>query len=192
MRLTRAAPARPTSSRTWPIVRRSAPFTAARSGSGTFGWLSGVLRRFAIVLRRLAIVAGRFAIVAEDLTVFRACFFFSIFLLSAQDERDYTGVASAATTPLPVADFRQVLAVSVDVLLVLDQLVPELLLQVDAPVAGLRQAVDGVDHEVKAVQIVQHRHVEGRGDGALLLVTTDVDVVVVRAAVGQPVDQPRV
>jgi len=36
--------------------------------------------------------------------------------------------------------------------------------------------------------IVQHRHVEGCGDGALFLVTADVDVVVVGAAVGQPVD----
>ena len=80
----------------------------------------------------------------------------------------------------------------VDVLLVLDQLVLELLLQVDALVAGLRQAVDGVHHEVEAVQVVQHRHVEGRGDGAFFLVAADVDVVVVGAAVGQPVDQPRI
>ena len=56
----------------------------------------------------------------------------------------------------------------------------------------LRQAVDGVHHEVEAVQIVQHRHVEGRGDGALFLVAADVDVVVVGAAVCQPVDQPRI
>jgi len=42
-----------------------------------------------------------------------------------------------------------------------DQLVLELLLQVDAPVSGLGQAVDGVHHEMEAVQLVQHRHVEG-------------------------------
>ena len=76
----------------------------------------------------------------------------------------------------------------VDVLLVLDELVLELLFQVDALVAGLRQAVDGIHDEVEAVQIVQHRHVEGRGDGAFFLVATDVDVVVVGAAVSQPVD----
>ncbi len=40
--------------------------------------------------------------------------------------------------PLPVANLRQVLAVLADVLLVLDELVLELLLQVDAPVARLR------------------------------------------------------
>ncbi len=100
---------------------------------------------------------------------------------------DYPG-----RVPLPIPDFRHILAVLVDVLLVLDKLVLELLLQVDALVAGLRQTVDGVHHEMEAVQIVQHRHVEGRGNGALFLVAADVDVVVVGAAVGQPVDQPRV
>ena len=63
---------------------------------------------------------------------------------------------------------------------------------VDTLVTGLRQAVDGVHHEVEAIQVVQHRHVEGRGDGALFLVTADVKVAVVGAAVGEPVDQPRV
>jgi len=93
--------------------------------------------------------------------------------------------------PHPISDFGQVLAVQVDVSFVLDQLVPELLLQVDAPLAGLRHAIDCVHHEVEAVQVVQHRHVEGGGDSPLLLVTADVDVVVVGAAITQPMDQPR-
>src|SRR5665647_2799541 len=101
-------------------------------------------------------------------------------------------VLHSGPTPLPVSDFRHVFAVLVDVLLVLDKLVLELLLQVDASVAGLWQAVDGVHHEMEAVQIVQYRHVEGRRDSALFLVTADVDVVVVRATVGQPVNQPRI
>ena len=75
-----------------------------------------------------------------------------------------------------------------NVLLVFNELVLELLLQVDALVAGLRQAVDGVHREVEAVQIVQHRHVEGGSDGALFFIAADVDVVVVCAAVGQPVN----
>jgi hypothetical protein len=49
-----------------------------------------------------------------------------------------------------MADFRQILAVFVDTLLALDQLVLELLLQADAIVVGLRQAVDDVHHEVVA------------------------------------------
>jgi hypothetical protein len=83
-------------------------------------------------------------------------------------------------------------SVLVDVSLVLDPLVLELLLQGDGPVAGLGNAVDDVHHEMEAVHVVQHGHVEGRGDGALLLVTADVDVLVIGAAVGEPVDQPRV
>ena len=53
----------------------------------------------------------------------------------------------------------------------LDQLVLELLFQEeDALFADLRQAVNGVHHEVETVQISQHRPVEGRGDCTLFLV----------------------
>ena len=45
---------------------------------------------------------------------------------------------------------------------------------------------------MEAVQIVQHRRVERRSNGALFLVAADVDVVVVSTAVNQPMDQPRV
>jgi Tfp pilus assembly protein FimV len=51
---------------------------------------------------------------------------------------------AASVAPFPVADLRQVLAVLVDVLLVLDQLVPHHLLQVGALGAQLRQAIDHV------------------------------------------------
>ena len=52
--------------------------------------------------------------------------------------------------------------------------------------------VDDVDHEVEPVEVVEHDHVERRRGRALLLVAADVEVAVVRPAVGQPVDQPRV
>src|ERR1039458_6052005 len=94
--------------------------------------------------------------------------------------------------PLPIANFGQVLAELFDVLLVLDELVLKLLLEIDAPVARLWQAINGGHDEVEAIQIIQHRHVEGRGDGPFFLVTADVQVLVVGAAVGQSVDQPRV
>src|SRR5260221_8256808 len=58
--------------------------------------------------------------------------------------------------PRPIADFRHILAVSLDVMLVFDEFVLELLLQVDALAARLRQAIDGVDHEMEAVDVVQH------------------------------------
>ena len=63
-----------------------------------------------------------------------------------------------------------------------------------AHVAGPRRqaghAVDHVHHQVEAVQVVEHDHVEGRRGGALLLVAAHVDVVVVGAPVGEAVDQP--
>ena len=53
-------------------------------------------------------------------------------------------------------------------------------------------AVDHVDHEVEAVEIVEHHHVERRRRRPLFLVPANVQVARVRAPVGQPVDQPRV
>ena len=64
-----------------------------------------------------------------------------------------------------------------------------MLLQVGALGAQLRHAVDHVLHEVEAIQLVLHPHVEGRRDGALFLVAADVKVAV-RPAVGETVDQP--
>ena len=75
-----------------------------------------------------------------------------------------------------------------DGLLVLDHLVSELLLQVEALVAGLRQLIDGAHDEVKAVQIVRDGHVEGCGEGAVFLVAGDADVVVIGAIAGEAVD----
>src|SRR6478672_297224 len=66
------------------------------------------------------------------------------------------------------------------------------LAQTAGPVAEARHPVDHVHHEVVAVEIVQHHHVERRGRRALLLVPAHVDVAVVRAPVGEAVDQPRV
>ena len=53
-------------------------------------------------------------------------------------------------------------------------------------------AVDDVDDEVEAVEVVEHDHVERRRRRALLLVAAHVQVRVVAAPVGEPVDQPRV
>ena len=53
-------------------------------------------------------------------------------------------------------------------------------------------AVDDVDDEVEPVQVVEHDHVEWRGRRPLLLVAANVQVGVVRPAVREAVDQPRV
>src|ERR1035438_8402647 len=61
--------------------------------------------------------------------------------------------ACVGRAPLPIAYFWQVLTEFSDVLLVLDEFVLKLLLEIDSLVAGLRQAIDRVHHEVEAVQI---------------------------------------
>jgi len=101
-------------------------------------------------------------------------------------------VDSFRITPFPVPDLRHVLAVFIDVLLVLDQLGLELLLEGDAFFSGLGQAIDGVHYEVETVEVIEHGHVEGRGDRAFLLVAANVNVAVIRSAIRQPVDQPRI
>ena len=73
-------------------------------------------------------------------------------------------------------------------LAVLHQLVPHELDEEGTPVAQLGQTLDRVHHKVVAVDVVLYPHVKGGGDGALLLVAPDVELLVV-AAVGQLVDQ---
>ena len=45
---------------------------------------------------------------------------------------------------------------------------------------------------MEAIQIVEYRHVEGGRDRSFLLVAAHVKVGVIGAAIGQPVNQPRV
>jgi hypothetical protein len=71
----------------------------------------------------------------------------------------------------------------VDVLLVLDQLVLHPLLQIGTLRTQLRQPIDDVDHQVEAVQVVLHSHIEGGGDRALLLLAADVQLHPIVAAV---------
>ena len=72
--------------------------------------------------------------------------------------------------------------------LVLDQFVANGLLGVSGLGAKLRQAINHVGDEMKAVQVVHHHHVEGSRGRAFFLVTARVQVLVVGAAIRQPVD----
>ena len=98
---------------------------------------------------------------------------------------------AGAAGPLPVGDLGQIHAVRGDVLPVLDELVAHLLHGVGAAVAELGQALDDVDDEVEAVELIEHAHVKRRCDRALLDVAADEHVLVV-AGVRQLVDELRV
>ncbi len=102
----------------------------------------------------------------------------------------FTRAGRRGCWPDPVSDLGHVLAVLANVGVVFDQLVLQRLLQVGGFLAELRQAIDDVLREVEAVELVQHGHVEGGGDGAFFLVAAHVQVVVVRAPVGEAVNQP--
>ena len=52
--------------------------------------------------------------------------------------------------------------------------------------------VDDIDDQMEAVQIVEHHHVEGCRRGAAFLEAAHVQVLVIGAAIGEPVDQPRI
>jgi len=65
----------------------------------------------------------------------------------------------------------------------LDELVLHVLLQIRPLSAQLRQTIDHVNHEMEAVQVILHPHVERGRDGALLLVAPDVQVLIGSAIV---------
>src|ERR1700677_1190797 len=114
------------------------------------------------------------------------------YLLSRSRRRwSLLGAVTVRRGPLPIPNLREVLAVLIDVMLVLDEFVLHLLFKVGAPGTQVWQAIDDVLHEMKAVEVILHPHVEGGGDGALFLVAADVQVAV-GSAVGQPVNEPRV
>jgi hypothetical protein len=69
-----------------------------------------------------------------------------------------------------------------DVSLVLDQLVPNGLLDVGGASTKSRHAVDDVGDEVKAIEVVQDNHVEGGGRRPFFLVTAHVQVRMIGAA----------
>jgi len=70
----------------------------------------------------------------------------------------------------------------IDVMLVLDKLVPSHLLQI-GPLAPVRQAIHHVLHEMKAVQVILNPHVESSRDGTFFLVAADVEIAIGPAVV---------
>jgi hypothetical protein len=75
-----------------------------------------------------------------------------------------------------------------DVLLVLDEFVADGLLGVRGIGTELRHAINHVGDEMKAVQIIHHHHVERSRGGAFLFVAAHVEVLVVGAAIREPMN----
>src|SRR5205823_912160 len=103
-----------------------------------------------------------------------------------------TRLTRRSVLPGPAAHDRVVFAVLAGVCARAEASILHLLTDVSRPASESRNAVDHVDDEMEPIEVVQHDHVERRGGCPFLLVPANVQVVVVRAAVCQPVDQPRI
>ena len=80
----------------------------------------------------------------------------------------------------------------VDVGFVFDEFVAHFLADGIADCLQFRDALNRINDEVKAVEIVEDDHIERRGRRAFFLVAANVELRVIGAAVGQAVNQPRV
>src|SRR5436190_22244161 len=100
------------------------------------------------------------------------------------------GFPSCGCAPLPIANLRHVLAVFADVLLVIDELVPNQLLGVSGARAERGHPIYYVCNKVKTVDVVHHRHIEWGGRCSLFLVAADMEVSVIGPPICQPVTQP--
>jgi len=76
-----------------------------------------------------------------------------------------------------------------NVLFVFDKLVAQELFEVRAEALQAGNAVDDVAGEMEAIQIVEYGHIERSGGGSLFLVTADVEIVVIGAAIGEAVNE---
>src|ERR1043165_6054451 len=88
--------------------------------------------------------------------------------------------------PFPISDLRQVLAVFVDVVFMVNQFVTQGLFGVRRPRPQAGHAVNHIPHHMKSVQIIEHHHVKGGGCGALFFVTPHVQIPMIGPAISQP------
>ena len=72
----------------------------------------------------------------------------------------------------------------------IQQLITEKLLGVCGPRSQTGHSIDHVAGQVEAVNIVQHSHIEGGSRSALLLVSANVEILMIRSTIGQAMDQP--
>src|SRR5438128_1683709 len=72
--------------------------------------------------------------------------------------------------PFPVFDLGHVVAVFGDVLLMIDQLIAQGLVRAGGATTKLGHAIDYIEREIKAIDIVQHAHIERSRRSAFFLI----------------------
>ena len=77
-----------------------------------------------------------------------------------------------------------------DVDFVLNQFVLKGLFKICARRTQIRDAIHHILRQMETIQVVEHSHVKGGCDRALLLIAADVNALMVGPAVSQPVDEP--
>src|SRR3954453_13913181 len=86
--------------------------------------------------------------------------------------------------------FRLVHAMLVGVVLAIDLHVAQYLLRVCAGNEQPGYAVNDIDRQSEAIDLVLNGQIKGRVDISLFLVTAHMQVLVIRPSIGQPMDQP--
>ena len=77
-----------------------------------------------------------------------------------------------------------------NVLFMLDELVAQELFEMSADALQARDAVDYVTRDVKSIQIVQNRHIEGSSGCSFFLVSADMEIVMIGTPISKAVNQP--
>ena len=116
-------------------------------------------------------------------------------MLSHMAMPEYSGsfarrfLAFCFSCPSPIANFRHVLTVLSDVMRVFNQLIPDKLAEIGGARTQMRQAINHIFSQVEAIDIVEHRHVKGRGSGALFFKAAHVQIFLVSAPISELMDQ---
>src|SRR5208282_1652146 len=95
----------------------------------------------------------------------------------------------ALARPLPVANFFLVDAFGVRVIDAFDDLIFQPLLYVRARGMQARNAVYHINGKIEAINLIEDGEFQWRVDAALLFISTNVNVVMIRAPVSELVDQ---
>src|SRR5437660_1453842 len=80
-------------------------------------------------------------------------------------------------------------AVIVDVLLVFEELPPQMPLNMGVDLLQTRHTVDSISGKVEAVELIQYGHIKGRCDRSLFLIAVNMKISVVFPAIREPVNE---